>query len=97
MLRKLVLIASVIFILTGLIGFKQQNPRLIPLLPWGVVILIAVGFERWRYSRSDLPNEDQWETTGERFIDPGNGKLVVVYHCNSTGERRYVEAPPPNS
>jgi hypothetical protein len=58
---------------------------------WGLLLLIGVAVERWRYKplgeRSPGPD---WTATGERFVDPETGKLVAVYYHPASGERRYV-------
>lgn len=58
---------------------------------WGLVLLIGVAIERWRYKplgeRSPGPD---WTATDERFVDPETGKLVRVYFHPASGERRYV-------
>lgn len=60
---------------------------------WAVLLLVGLVFERWRYKRVSgaRPGPD-WQATGERFVDPETGKLVIVYFHPSTGERRYVAA-----
>jgi hypothetical protein len=57
----------------------------------GVIVVLAVLFERWRYKRlkQDRPGPN-WVGTEERFVDPETGKLVTVYYHPATGERRYV-------
>jgi hypothetical protein len=58
---------------------------------WGVILIIGLLIERWRYqplgARSPGPD---WTATDERFVDPETGKLVTVYFNQATGERRYV-------
>jgi hypothetical protein len=58
---------------------------------FGLVLIIALLCERWRYKRlaSTSPASD-WIATAERFVDPESGKLVTVYYRPATGERRYV-------
>lgn len=58
---------------------------------WGVVVLIGVAFERWRYKPLAPFAGPGFEPTSERFIDPGSGKTVQVFADPKTGERRYVE------
>ena len=58
---------------------------------WGVILIIGLLIERWRYKplaeRSPGPD---WTATDERFVDPETGKLVTVYYHPASGERRYV-------
>jgi hypothetical protein len=58
---------------------------------FGLLLVIAALFERWRYQRlgSTHPGSG-WVATAERFIDPESGKLVTVYYRPATGERRYI-------
>lgn len=57
----------------------------------GLLLIAAVLFEPWRYKRlSGNRPGPEWVATDERFVDPESGKLVTVYYCRSTGERRYV-------
>jgi hypothetical protein len=58
---------------------------------WGIILIIGLLIERWRYkplaARSPGPD---WTATDERFVDPETGKLVTVYYHPGSGERRYV-------
>jgi hypothetical protein len=58
---------------------------------WGLILLIGVAIERWRYKplAERSPGSD-WTATDERFVDPETGKLVRVYYHPTSGERRYV-------
>jgi hypothetical protein len=66
-------------------------PAAVGLTGWGLILLIGVAIERWRYKpltkRSPGPD---WTVTDERFVDPETGKLVTVYYHPASGERRYV-------
>jgi hypothetical protein len=57
----------------------------------GVVLLLALAVERWRYKPlgSRHPGAG-WIPTEEHFVDPESGRLVAVFYKPSTGERRYV-------
>jgi uncharacterized membrane protein HdeD (DUF308 family) len=58
---------------------------------FGLVLIAAGIVERWRYKRlGSRPRGAGWIATAERFVDPESGKLVTVYYCPATGERRYV-------
>ncbi|MBS0373330.1 MAG: hypothetical protein JSR73_02020 [Proteobacteria bacterium] len=58
------------------------------LLGLGVVVLVGVAIERWRYRTTPRPGAD-WQPTGERFVDPESGRSVDVFYDPKTGERRY--------
>lgn len=69
-----------------------SGPEWIQLAVLGAVLVAAVLFERWRYSRPARGRPDpQWQATGERFIDPETGKRMAVYFDPETGRRLYVE------
>ena len=59
-------------------------------LVFGVIVLIGILFERWRYRRIEEPSNGHWQRTDEKFIDPSTGDAVEVMFDPSTGERRYV-------
>jgi len=40
---------------------------------------------------SGKPAGKGWRPTDEKFVDPETGKLVTIWFCSSSGERRYVE------
>lgn len=55
----------------------------------GALIIISLVFEgRYRSSRTE-PVRGTWQPTGEKFIDPGTGKVVEVDYDPKTGERNY--------
>ena len=65
-------------------------------VPWGaqiltsgVVLLLAMLLERWRYKNRNASIEGDWQRTGERFVDPASGKHVEVLYDLKSGERRY--------
>jgi hypothetical protein len=58
---------------------------------WGIavfggLVLLSLAFEG-RYRTSRAATEAKWEPTGEKFIDPGTGRLVEVDYDPRTGER----------
>jgi hypothetical protein len=57
----------------------------------GVVVLVGVAFERWRYKPLIASAGPGFHPTEERFIDPESGRAVQVYVHAETGERRYVQ------
>ena len=66
-------------------------PAAIGLGAWGVILLIGLLIERWRYKPlSERSPGPDWAATGERFVDPETGKLVMVYYHRASGERRSV-------
>ena len=66
-------------------------PAAIGLGAWGVILLIGLLIERWRYKPlSERSPGPDWAATGERFVNPETGKLVMVYYHRASGERRSV-------
>jgi hypothetical protein len=57
----------------------------------GAVIVLGTLFERWRYHNRNASADGDWQTTGERFVDPETGKNVEVLYDPQSGERRYRE------
>lgn len=55
----------------------------------GGFIVVGTLFERWRYHNANASVEGDWQTTGERFVDPETGKNVEVLYDPKSGERRY--------
>lgn len=62
-----------------------------PFLIWGVILVIAVLFERWRYRHNEHIHDRQWQVTGEIFEDPETGQTMEVHYDPVSGERRYVK------
>lgn len=91
MLRAVVIAVAAILACTGVALIAHG----VPAPGWqalgiGLVLLIGTLFERWRYRRlEDVPRGD-WQSTGERFVDPSTGEPVQVLFNPHTGERRYV-------
>jgi len=58
------------------------------------LVLIWLLFRTGGYKRQplDAPPGGDWTFTGERFIDPKSGELLVVWFRARTGERAYVRA-----
>lgn len=61
----------------------------------GLLIAGGVIVERSAYRPRLSSGSGEWELTGERFIDPTTERLVEVRYNPSTGERDYVDIPPP--
>jgi hypothetical protein len=57
----------------------------------GVLILVGVVFERWRYKTPEAGAPAGFVATPERFLDPETGRAVQVFIEPRTGERRYVD------
>jgi hypothetical protein len=96
MLRTVVIAGAAILVCTGiaLLACGVQVPGWQALVI-GVIVLIGTLFERWRYRQIEQPPKEQWQHTGERFLDPSTGQPVEVMFDPRTGERRYVAAPTP--
>ena len=60
-------------------------------LALGVLIVVGVLFERWRYKPSVQAAGADFVATEERFIDADTGRPVRVWVDPKSGERRYVE------
>lgn len=56
----------------------------------GAIVALALIFERWRYGRKSNAQSASWQPTGERFVDPGSGRLTEVRYNPKTGERAYI-------
>jgi hypothetical protein len=69
-------------------------PFLFPAGLFLALILIWFFFRSGGYKRHplDAPPGPDWRFTGERFLDPGSGETLEVWHCPRTGERAYVRA-----
>lgn len=55
---------------------------------FGALVVLSLTVER-HYRGLSSRNVSGWQPTGERFIDPGTGKLVEVEYDPKTGERKY--------
>jgi hypothetical protein len=91
MLRLGVIVVAALFVCSGIvITLSGMGPRGWQLLAIGIPVLIGTLFERWRYRRAEHAVGNQWQRTGERFLDPATGEPIEVYFDPRTGERRYV-------
>ncbi len=91
MLRWALLIFALALIGGGLVSLvlPGTHPSL-SLLISGVVVVLAVLCERWRYRRIERSRGDgEWQKTGECFEDPETGLFVEVLYDPVSGERRY--------
>jgi hypothetical protein len=90
MLRRVVQLIAGLFVLIGLyLTVAGASAPGVKVLLLGLVVLVAVRFERWRARPLPPPSGPHWQPTGERFEDPGSGKTVEVHYNPATGERRY--------
>ncbi|MBV8665114.1 MAG: hypothetical protein JO269_01395 [Burkholderiaceae bacterium] len=89
MLRLALLVFAALLSVAGLFCLSSGYGHGLPMTVWGVILLLAVLFERWRYQQSHNAN-GAWQETGERFIDPESGRLTKVLYDPHSGERRYV-------
>lgn len=61
------------------------------LLGLGLVIVIGLAIERWRYKTPQRqPIDPRWQDTSERFVDPETGAVTAVYFDPDSAERHYV-------
>jgi hypothetical protein len=89
MLRKLVFAVALAVCLIGVGALLAGHRGAWPAALWGGFIAAAVVLERWRYRRSDVPADGDWQPTEERFVDPESGQAMQVFYNPRTGERRY--------
>ncbi len=93
MLRKVLLVVGVLLLLAAAVcvvrGFYPILPQLLVL---GLVLTAGIAWERWQYKPPQPGAPDpRWTATGERFVDPGSGRLTEVYYDPRNGERHYVQ------
>ena len=79
------------------VGLLQYGlPPAPGLLVLGVLVLASVVLEpRYRRKQESLPPPG-WKPTGEVFRDEEADRWLRVWYNPRNGERRYVEAPPPD-
>jgi hypothetical protein len=93
MLRAILILIGLVLLGLGLFTLRFSGVVGFPPLAAGVLLLLGTLFEG-RYRPRVRSSTDGWEPTGERFIDPGTGKLVDVVYNPKTGEREYKDIPP---
>jgi uncharacterized membrane protein HdeD (DUF308 family) len=91
--RWFLILVGVCALAFGLFTIRFLGFGALPPIVAGVVLLLGTLFEG-RYRPRVRSNTGGWEPTGEKFIDPGTGKLVDVVYNPKTGEREYKETPP---
>jgi hypothetical protein len=94
MLRRWLIGLGVLYLLGALLLFAAFGAVIpgIYLLVGGAVLLGGIVFERSRYRPRIDRERGDWQTTGERFVDPSSGRLVDVRYNPATGQRDYVDA-----
>ena len=90
MLRKALLGFACVQVAGGVFCLLAGDARAWPMAAWGLVLLLAVLLERWRYARHAETGSGEWQETEERFVGPESGRLMKVLYQPTTGERRYV-------
>jgi hypothetical protein len=93
MLRRILIAAGVAALLAAFICMLTGVWELAAyLFVVGIALAVGIPLERWRYIASSGRNRacrGDWQLTGERFVDPGSGRLLDVYYNPQTGERDY--------
>ena len=93
------LIFGIVLIAIAALGAVLAAPAPVIFWPGGMGLLLVIGtiFERVRYKAvaPTPPLGPGWSETSERFRDPATGRWVQVYFKPETGERSYVDIPPP--
>lgn len=92
MLRKALLGFACVLLAAGVFCLLAGDAHAWPMAAWGLVLLLAVLLERWRYAQHDEAGSGEWQETEERFVDPESGRLMKVLYQPATGERRYEPA-----
>ncbi len=93
MLRRALLLIATLALVAALAAGWQAGVVLWPPTLFSALVVVAVVFENWRYSRPAAGHPGPgWERTAERFIDPETGRMLTVWFNPATGERRYVGA-----
>jgi hypothetical protein len=92
MLRVILILAGLCALAFGLFSLRYSFLGALPPLIAGGALLLGTLFEG-RYRPRVRAGADGWEPTGEKFIDPGTGKLVDVVYNPKTGEREYRDIP----
>jgi len=98
-LSFLALVLGIVLIAFAAIAALLAAPVPAILGPAGLGLLLVIGtiFERVRYKpvAPAPPLGPGWVETEEKFRDPATDRWVQLYFKPETGERSYVEIPPP--
>jgi hypothetical protein len=91
----LYVIGALLLLGAGLAAVSGLFVMLLPqLLIGGLLLVVGLAIERWRYKSLDQTRPDpRWTDTGERFIDPESNALVAVYFDPADGARHYLRVP----
>jgi hypothetical protein len=89
MLRKGLIAFAVLLMLWGMLRSLLGDPAGLVVSLWGLILFVAVLFERWRYQKTARTAKTEWQSTDERFIDPETGVLTQVMYDPQSGERIY--------
>ncbi len=97
MLRAILVIIGLVGVVIGalMIAAGAAIPAAIELLALGGLMALALLFERRGYRPRVNRESGNWETTGERFVDPTSGHLIEVRYNPDTGQRDYVDKGQP--
>ena len=87
MRAALLVIGSLLIAIGAALG-AAHAPGAVQALALGLVLVVALLIERWRYRRP--ARRAGFQATGERFRDPTSGELLQVEYDPITGERRYT-------
>lgn len=89
-LRSALLMVSIVMIAGGVAtGFSGRHAWAV--IVWGIILLVSLLLERWRYRPLSNSGTSDEIRTGERFIDPDTGATMEVVYDTKTGRRWYVE------
>jgi hypothetical protein len=91
--HSLTLAIGAIAFLCGVLALALVHfPAGFVFLFWGIVLVVGVVFERYRYKPviGEAP-QGNWVRTSERFFNDETGKPVTVWIDPETGERKYVQ------
>jgi predicted membrane channel-forming protein YqfA (hemolysin III family) len=90
----LYVIGAVLLLGAALAAVSGLFVLLLPqLLIGGVLLIVGLAIERWRYKPVGKTRPDsRWTDTGERFVDPESGAMVAVYFDPADGSRHYIDA-----
>jgi len=90
MLRLFLIAISLTLTLAGVVSYLSGTKGALPLLGWGLVLLVATVFEQWRYRQRHTDLGPGWVRTDECFEDPSTGKIMRVWYHAESGQRQYV-------
>ncbi|HEX5314749.1 MAG TPA: hypothetical protein VFX38_07605 [Gammaproteobacteria bacterium] len=89
----------VLAVAAAIAGIVLAVLRIAPGLPLAIgagVFAILVAGESWRYRhRRPAADASGFQTTAERYRDPGTGEWMAVEYDPRSGARRYVKADGP--